>query len=168
MRIRRIVLKDPFNRDDELVVDGDDDIASSVCFRGVNGSGKTTCLLAIARLWEAFRDLARPSAEPAHIEPLLMRVRQRLLAMHVSDLPGPVPAIWLVEGSRRLWNEVERRDADPVVGALGDVGKRSNAVSPAGCAKTMRSRRNRYSVSVISRPDVSATASRPSAGRLPI
>ena len=58
MKIRRVVihgLKALAARDDTFGLEPGGTLASSVCLRGLNGSGKTTYLEAISSLWLRFR-----------------------------------------------------------------------------------------------------------------
>lgn len=104
MRIKRVVirnLKALQERDDRFDLPLDQGPSPAVCLRGVNGSGKTTYLEAIASLWRLFRSfskpptsLARPSLDLALFE-LYSRGQVGIL---LSDLPGPISTLWLIYG----------------------------------------------------------------------
>lgn len=96
MRIERVIirkLRALRDRDDRLVgLDGK--TFSAACLRGLNGSGKTTYLEAIAELWQWFRLCAikRDYTAPA---PGSCLHEAELVAAHFTDLPGPRQQMWL-------------------------------------------------------------------------
>ncbi|WP_437678882.1 hypothetical protein [Sorangium sp. So ce131] len=137
MRISRVVIqrmKALVQRDDSFSLDPGGAPASSVCLRGLNGSGKTTYLEAIASLWRLFR---RWSQRGTHVrlasnDPLLSA---DLAALHVVGLPGPAGELWLVYGQRELWEAVPNRGNSAVVGVLatgnkGNLKNLHNRASP--------------------------------------
>lgn len=127
MKIARVVfrgLKALQLRDDSLTFEPEGGPAHSLCLRGLNGSGKTTYLEAVASLWQLFR---RWSQRSKHVrllanDPLL---HADLVAIHVVDLPGPASDLWLVFGQRELWESIPDRGRGAVVGVLG-TGNRGN------------------------------------------
>lgn len=124
MKIRRVVirgLKSLQSRDDAFC-EPDGSTASSVCLRGLNGSGKTTYLDAIASIWWLFR---RWTQKGTHVklppgDPLSSA---GLLAVHLTELPGPAQSLWLVHGQSELWEAVPDRGDIPVAGVLGGRGR---------------------------------------------
>jgi len=127
MKIARVVfrgLKALEQRDDAFTFDPSGLPAQSLCLRGVNGSGKTTYLEAVASLWQLFR---RWSQRRKHVtlskNDLLSRAD--LVAVRLVDLPGPAPDLWLVYGRHEAWESVPDRGESAVVGVLG-TGNRGN------------------------------------------
>jgi hypothetical protein len=100
MRIERVIirkLRALRSRDDRLVgLDGK--TFPAACLRGLNGSGKTTYLEAIAELWQWFRlcTIRRAFAAP-EVGSLLHEAE--LTAVLMTDLPGPRSRIWLAWGT---------------------------------------------------------------------
>lgn len=101
MKIERVIirgLRALEDRDDRL--SGPDGVWGSACVRGLNGSGKTTWLEALAELWQWFRRCTKkrgwvePSRDPGGT---LLR-EGRLVAARISGLPGPRPSVWLAWG----------------------------------------------------------------------
>jgi ABC-type transport system involved in cytochrome c biogenesis ATPase subunit len=100
MRIERVLirgLRALRERDDHLVgLDGE--IHSALCLRGLNGSGKTTYLLALAELWQWFRRCASHGRTTITPENNSLLLDASLVAALFTDLPGPQPRIWIAFG----------------------------------------------------------------------
>lgn len=100
MRIERVIirkLRALRQRDDRLVgLDGQ--TFPALCLRGLNGSGKTTYLDALAELWQWF---CRCTKERKHVRPhdgsLLLEAE--LVAALFTQLPGPRARMWVACGS---------------------------------------------------------------------
>jgi hypothetical protein len=129
MRISRVVirgLKALVERDDSFSEDQGAAPLTSVCLRGLNGSGKTTYHEAIASIWQMFR---RWSQRGTHVRPPIRSPLRHadLVAVHLTELPGPARALWLVYGRQSLWDKVPARD-DPAAGVLwtGEKGAPKN------------------------------------------
>lgn len=99
MRIGRVViqgLRALESRDDILATDGVPWPAA--CLRGLNGSGKTTWLRAVAEMWAWFRDCARRGV---WVEPSGALIQEAvLIAVHFRDLLAGRD-IWLVWGGEQ-------------------------------------------------------------------
>lgn len=110
MRLERVIirgLRALRDRDDSFV-DADQRPLTRVCLRGINGSGKTTYLEAIAELWQWFRKCTKSDRYAAYNH-LKLRDAQ-LVAGLFTDLPGPRPRMWIAAGSR---DEVSRLPGGP-------------------------------------------------------
>lgn len=122
MKIDRVVwrgLKALESRDDLLKDDIAAPPADSVCLRGLNGSGKTTYLETIAKLWGNFRNWSQHGGYGGgRLSPQNLLTYARLAAIHVIELPGPAPSLWLVVGEEDLWESVPHRGSDPAAGVL--------------------------------------------------
>jgi hypothetical protein len=97
MKIERIIIRDLRalrERDDQFLGPGGAP-HTSICLRGLNGSGKTTYLEALAQLWHWFR-LCTKKRAAAPGEPLLKE--SNLVAALFSGLPGPEPRLWIGHG----------------------------------------------------------------------
>ncbi|MES2639727.1 MAG: AAA family ATPase [Myxococcota bacterium] len=95
MKIERVIIRDLRalkSRDDTFV--GPDGVFSAACLRGVNGSGKTTYLEAIAELWSWFCDSASSRGSPGTIKGALADAG--LVAVLFTGLPGPHSQLWVV------------------------------------------------------------------------
>ncbi len=113
MRIERVVvrgLRALRDRDDRLV-DARGQTYPSVCLRGLNGSGKTTYLEALAELWQWFRRCTqqRGFAKPAGT-PLLAEAQ--LVAALFTGLPGPRPRMWIACGQDGAMSDALVHDPD--------------------------------------------------------
>ncbi|EYF02593.1 AAA family ATPase [Chondromyces apiculatus] len=133
MKISRVVireLKSLTARDDSLRLDPGGFPASSVCLRGLNGSGKTSYLQAVSSMWRLFR---RWTQKGKHVPPRAGDPLHAagLVALQLTDLPGPERSVWLVYGQRDLWEEVPERGNIPVAGVLAS-GSRGNLKSLLG------------------------------------
>jgi hypothetical protein len=100
MRIERVVvrgLRSLRERNDRLTGPGGD-IYPAVCLRGLNGSGKTTYLEALAQLWQWFRRCAqqRSFAKPTGTRLL---AEAELVAARFVGLPGPRSQMWIAWGT---------------------------------------------------------------------
>ena len=124
MKIRRVVirgLKALAARDDTFGLEPGNTLASSVCLRGLNGSGKTTYLEAISSMWGMFRRWTQGR---------LVRVERvasdsvALVAVQLTELPGPEASLWLVYGHEDVWETVPDRGDVAVAGMLASGGKR--------------------------------------------
>jgi len=110
MRLERVIirgLRALRDRDDSFV-DAQQSPLTRVCLRGINGSGKTTYLEAIAELWQWFRRCTKSDryADYAHLE----LGRAQLVAGLFTDLPGPRQRLWIAAGSA---DEVSRLPGGP-------------------------------------------------------
>lgn len=99
MKIERVIirkLRALDAREDRLSGPSEQPFAG-VCLRGLNGSGKTTYLEAIAELWQWFRRCTKKGgfAKP---ETTLLQDAE-LVALRLVDLPGPMPTMWLAFGT---------------------------------------------------------------------
>lgn len=116
MRIERVIirgLRALRERDDHLVgLDGT--IHSALCLRGLNGSGKSTYLLALAALWQWFRRCTsyRRLVSPEDTSPLLAAT---LVAALFTDLPGPRPRMWIAWGSPEALTTLPEQASTPYV-----------------------------------------------------
>lgn len=120
MQIDRVVfrgLKALVNRDDRFVDEPDAPPAKSVCIRGLNGSGKTTYLAAIAAMWSKFREWSQRGVH-VKTQPESLLNEADLIALRLVGLPGPEPTMWLVWGYGDLWDAVPDRCDDCVAGVL--------------------------------------------------
>ena len=95
MKIERVVIRDLRAlkaRDDAFA--GPDGVFPSACLRGLNGSGKTTYLEAIAHLWQWFR---RCTQRRAYVSPApdSLLVDAARVAVLFTDLPGPRSRMWI-------------------------------------------------------------------------
>jgi predicted ATPase len=99
MRIDRVIirgLRALGDRDDLLGAPGEP--WPAVCLRGVNGSGKTTYLEAIAQLWQWFARCQNRGGWLAPTRESELLSEADLLAIHLVEAPGPVPAFWVAWG----------------------------------------------------------------------
>ncbi len=116
MRIERVIirgLRALRERDDHLVgLDGE--IHTALCLRGLNGSGKTTYLLALAELWQWFRRCTsyRRIVPPNNDSPLLSAT---LVAALFSGLPGPRSKMWIAWGRAEALAALPERENMPYV-----------------------------------------------------
>lgn len=123
MKIERVIVRDlrALKKRDDLFA-GPDGLFSSACLRGLNGSGKTTYLEAMAQLWQWFRRCTQRRAyvSPAH-DSLLSRCG--LAAALFTELPGPRARMWVAWGRAPLIREHLGGDgASPLI--LDDDGVR--------------------------------------------
>jgi predicted ATPase len=99
MRIERVIFRGlrALRERDDRFVNADGEVLSAICLRGLNGSGKTTYLEALAQLWQWFRRCTqkRGFALPTGTELL---GEARLAAALLTDLPGPRPRMWVAFG----------------------------------------------------------------------
>lgn len=116
MKIERIVL-----RNLRAIRSRDDTFGGSpsVCLRGLNGSGKTTYLEAIAQLWQWFRrcTLRQGFATPAADSVL---TDAGLVAVLFTELPGPRSRMWVAWGTKELLGEFVIGSPDSAVEVHGD------------------------------------------------
>jgi predicted ATPase len=127
MKVDRVLfrgLKALQQRDDRFTNATGDGPASSACLRGLNGSGKTTYLEAIASLWKLFRRWSQRGThvKPGTHDPINL---SDLVAIRVVDVPGPNSSMWLVYGEQEVWESIPDRSDDAVIGVLS-TGKRGN------------------------------------------
>lgn len=99
MKIERVIIQDLRSlrsRDDHLDVTGGG--STSVCLRGLNGSGKTSWLEAVAHLWQWFRRCAQARG---YVRPdsRSLLAEARLVAVLLDGLPGPRPRMWVAFGA---------------------------------------------------------------------
>ncbi len=94
MKIEKIVIRNlrALRARDDSFLGQDGTPHGAVCLRGLNGSGKTTYLEAIAQLWEWFR-LCTKKRGGATLPPLLKEVEA--FAVLFSGLPGPQSRLWM-------------------------------------------------------------------------
>jgi len=110
MRLERVIirgLRALRDRDDSFV-DAQQTPLTRVCLRGINGSGKTTYLEAIAELWQWFRRCTK-SDRYADFKKLKLGGAQ-LVAGLFTDLPGPRQRMWIAAGRRE---ELSRLPSGP-------------------------------------------------------
>lgn len=104
MRIKRVVirnLKALRHREDSFKLALGNGVNSAICLRGINGSGKTTYLTAIAGLWEQFRRwLSQGIRSRPPSEDLLPS--SSFVGVQFDDLPGPAPSLWIQVGNIKL------------------------------------------------------------------
>lgn len=103
MRIERVILRGlrALRARDDRLSGADGTIHPAICLRGLNGSGKTTYLEAIAQLWQWFR---RCSQKRAFVRPegkSLLNEAQVVAALF-TGLPGPMPRMWVAWGDAGL------------------------------------------------------------------
>lgn len=121
MRIERVIIRGARAlraRDDRLVGARGTPL-TSICLRGLNGSGKTTYLEALAELWQWFRRCAqqRGFAKPSGT-PLLAEAN--LVAALFTGLPGPRSRMWIAAGSARTIRDVLESEPDSPYSFQGD------------------------------------------------
>lgn len=99
MRIERVIIRGlrALRERDDSFIGLDHKVHSALCLRGLNGSGKTTYLIALAELWQWFRRCARSGriVPPNDESPILPAA---LVAALITDLPGPQPRRWIAWG----------------------------------------------------------------------
>jgi predicted ATPase len=125
MKIRRVVirgLKALAARDDTFGLEPGNTLASSVCLRGLNGSGKTTYLDAISAIWGMFRRWTQ-TGRASPFEGAMFN-RATLVAVQLTELPGPEAGLWLVHGHEDVWETVPDRGDVAVAGMLALDGTR--------------------------------------------
>jgi len=125
VKIERIIIRKlrALRERDDLLVGPSGHVFSAACLRGLNGSGKTSYLEAIAELWQWFRRCTKQRAYAKPESKLLPDAE--LVAVLFVDLPGPKPRMWLafggadavstlppglenpytIKGSRVLWDQ---------------------------------------------------------------
>jgi hypothetical protein len=92
---------------------------AALCLRGLNGSGKTTYLEALAELWQWFRrctqqrSFAKPTGTPLLAE-------AQMVAALFTDLPGPRPRMWIACGQAGALRAALEGDADSPLAHRGD------------------------------------------------
>jgi predicted ATPase len=99
MRIERVIVRGlrALRARGDRFVDPRGKAYPAVCLRGLNGSGKTTYLEALAELWQWFRrctqqrGFAKPTGTPLLAE-------AQLVAALFTGLPGPRPRMWIACG----------------------------------------------------------------------
>jgi len=121
MRIERVIIRGARAlraRDDRLVGARGAPL-TSICLRGLNGSGKTTYLEALAQLWQWFRRCAqqRGFAKPTGT-PLLSEAN--LVAALFTGLPGPRSRLWVAAGNAKVIREVLEPEPDSPYSFKGD------------------------------------------------
>lgn len=92
MRIERVAIRGlrALRARDDRLVNGRGEIWPAACLRGLNGSGKTTYLDAIAQLWQWFRRCTQKRGFVKPEERSLLN-DAKLVAALFTDLPGPRP-----------------------------------------------------------------------------
>lgn len=98
MKIERVVVRGlrALRARDDTFVGPDGTTHPAVCLRGLNGSGKTTYLEAIAQLWEWFRLCTKRRALLTPTGELLRN--SGTVAALFSGLPGPEKSMWIAWG----------------------------------------------------------------------
>lgn len=106
MKIERVIvrgLRALRARDDRLV--GPDGAPHpAICLRGLNGSGKTTYLEAIAQLWQWFRVCTKKRGRVSAPAGSLL-AEAAVVAIELSGLPGPCSQLWLSCGEDVLLDQ---------------------------------------------------------------
>lgn len=126
MKIRRVVirgLKALAARDDTFGLEPGNNLASSVCLRGLNGSGKTTYLEAISSIWGMFRRWTQTGTTRNRLAGPFNSAA--LVAVQLTELPGPEESLWLVYGHEDVWETVPDRGDVAVAGVLASGGMRN-------------------------------------------
>jgi AAA domain, putative AbiEii toxin, Type IV TA system len=120
MRIERVIvrgLRALRMRDDRLI--GPGGARRAICLRGLNGSGKTTYLEALAELWRWFRRCvqARGFAEP---DGRALLGEAELVAALFTGLPGPRPRMWIAWGHADVMRDALEAEPDSPYSFQGD------------------------------------------------
>lgn len=99
MKIEKIVIRNlrALRARDDSFLGPDGTPHGSACLRGLNGSGKTTYLEAIAQLWQWFRLCTKRRALLTPTEPLIKS--SGTVAALFTGLPGPETTMWIA------WND---------------------------------------------------------------
>lgn len=100
MRIQRVVLRNHKalrSRDDSFDLPSGEAVSEAVCLRGVNGSGKTTYLLALVALWEQLRRYIKQGPEGRASAELRHSINS-YIGVQLTGLPGPIPSLWVQYG----------------------------------------------------------------------
>lgn len=122
MRIERVIirgLRALRERDDRLVgLDGK--TFPAACLRGLNGSGKTTYLEAIAELWQWFRlcTIKRAYVRPDWNSCLY---DAEFVAILVNDLPGPRTRMWIACGEDEAFLGLPDAGASPFIASARSI-----------------------------------------------
>lgn len=92
MKIERVVVRGlrALRARDDAFVGPDGTPHAAVCLRGLNGSGKTTYLEAIAQLWEWFRLCTK---KRTYVHPHGLLLEASVVSVVFRDLPGPRPRL---------------------------------------------------------------------------
>mgnify|MGYP001006996844 CR=1 FL=1 len=112
MRIERVIIRGlrALRERDDSFIGLDHKIHTALCLRGLNGSGKTTYLVALAELWEWFRRLTRIGRlVPPNPGSLISHAS--LVAALITDLPGPHPRRWIAWGDEKMLASLPERDS---------------------------------------------------------
>lgn len=98
MRLERVIIRGlrALRDQDDSFLGLDGQPFSAACLRGLNGSGKTTYLEAIAELWQWFRRCTQRQAYADYDHLILSEAR--LVAALFTDLPEPRRRMWLAVG----------------------------------------------------------------------
>ncbi len=82
----------------------------AVCLRGVNGTGKTTYLEALAQLWQWFRRCTRKRSYVRPSEDTSLIAEANVAAALFTGLPGPMSRLWIALGTT---DELDFLQGDP-------------------------------------------------------
>ena len=121
MRIERIIVRGlrALRARDDVLVGPRGEPHAALCLRGLNGSGKTTYLEALAELWQWFRrctqqrGFAKPTGTPLLAE-------AQVVAALVTGLPGPRPRMWIAWGRADALRAALEGEADSPYTVRGD------------------------------------------------
>lgn len=126
MRSERVIIRKlrALRQRDDVLVGLDGQTFSAMCLRGLNGSGKTTYLDALAELWQWF---SRCTKERKHVRPhkgsLLLEAE--VVAALFTGLPGSRPRMWLAWGEADAIASLPQTDDNPYTSA----GERSMLIN---------------------------------------
>jgi len=113
MRIERVIIKGLRalrSRDDSFKTPAGG-IYEAICLRGLTGSGKTTYLEVLAQLWQWFRRCTQRRGYEKPIATALL-AEAELVAALFTDLPGPMPRMWLAVGTAEAVAAAIGKDAE--------------------------------------------------------
>lgn len=99
MRLERVIIRGlrALRDQDDSFVDLDGRPVTAACLRGLNGSGKTTYLQALADLWQWFRRCTQQRVYATYDHLLLAEAD--LVAGLFTELPPPRERMWIAAGA---------------------------------------------------------------------
>ena len=129
MRIERVIVRGlrALRARDDRLLDPRGAPLVAICLRGLNGSGKTTYLEALAQLWQWFRrcaqqrGFARPTGTPLLAE-------AQLMGALFTGLPGPRPRMWIACGQAAAMRDALATEPDSPYSFHGDRVRWDTAV----------------------------------------